>query len=106
MSGGRAPLKYQWQVKIPGGDWVDIPGETADTLILKAVTLDMNGNQHRAIVTDASGSTVTSRAAALTIKAIPHTGDNAPVVWWSLGIVAALACMAYVVMKRKKEEKD
>ena len=106
VSGGRAPLKYQWQAKTPKGSWEDMPGETAAALTLKAVTLDMSGNQYRVTVTDASDYTVTSRAAALTVKKVPHTGDDAPVIWWIAGTALALAGIAYVIIKRKKEQHE
>ena len=107
VSGGRTPLKYQWQVKTAGGTtWADLPGETAASLTLQAVALDMSGNQYRVIVTDASGCSLTSRAASLTVKKVPHTGDDAPVVWWIVGTALALAGIAYVIISRKKEQHE
>ena len=103
--GGRTPYKYQWQVKTPKGQWEDLPGENSDTLTLKAVTEDMSGNQYRLTVTDASDYSATSRAATLTVKAVPHTGDDAPLVWWMIGAAVAVTGIAYVMMKRKREEK-
>ena len=101
--GGRAPYKYQWQVKTPQGSWEDLPGENSDTLTLKAVTQEMSGNQYRLTVTDASGYSATSRAATLTVKQVPHTGDEAPLAWWIAGAAIALAGIAYVAAARKKE---
>ena len=106
VMGGRAPYKYQWQVKTPKGKWEDLPGENSDTLNLRAVTEDMDGNQYRLIVTDASGYSITSRAATLTVKQVPHTGDDAPIVWWVIGAAAALLVIAVVMGKRKKEQHE
>ena len=103
VMGGRAPYKYQWQVKTPGGEWADIPGENADTLTLRAVTEDMSGNMYRLVVTDFSGYSVTSRAATLTVKQVPHTGDTAPLFWYAMGMGAAVSAILFILVKRKKE---
>ncbi|MBQ6257211.1 MAG: hypothetical protein IJJ60_11530, partial [Clostridia bacterium] len=78
----------------------------SDTLILKAVTMEMSGNLYRLVVTDASGSIVQSSAASLTVKKVPHTGDDAPLAWWMLGSVIALAGIVYVLIARKKEQHE
>jgi len=101
--GGRAPYKYQWQVKTPQGSWEDLPGENSDTLTLKAVTQEMSGNQYRLTVTDASGYSATSRAATLTVKQVPHTGDTAPLFWYAMGMGAAVSAILFILVKRKKE---
>lgn len=104
--GGRSPYKFQWQMRTSKGSWEDLPCETAAALTLKAVTLDISGNQYRVIVTDASDYTVTSRAATLTVKKVPNTGDDAPVIWWIGGTAIALMGIAYVIIKRKKEQHE
>ena len=101
--GGRTPYKYQWQVKTPKGTWTDMEGENADTLILKGVTLVMSGNQYRMTVTDASDYTAQSRAATMTVKQVPHTGDTAPIVWYAVGIAAAACVIAFIMLRKKKE---
>ena len=103
VMGGRAPYKYQWQVKTPQGSWEDLPGENSDTLTLKAVTQEMSGNQYRLTVTDASGYSATSRAATLTVKQVPHTGDTAPLFWYAMGMGAAVSAILFILVKRKKE---
>ena len=105
-SGGRAPLRFQWQAKTPKGSWTDVTGETGAALTVKAAALDMDGNQYRVIVTDAAGSSITSRAAALTVKKIPRTGDDAPVFWWMIGAALALAGIAWAAAQRKKERHE
>ena len=76
----------------------------ANTLTLKAVELEMSGNQYRLLVTDASDYSVQSRAAELTVKKVPHTGDTTPILWYVLGVTAAAAVIVYILLKRKKEE--
>lgn len=104
--GGRMPYRYQWQMKTPKGNWESIASAASDTLILKAVTMEMSGNLYRLVVTDASGSIVQSSAASLTVKKVPHTGDDAPLAWWMLGSVIALAGIVYVLIARKKEQHE
>ena len=103
-AGGRTPYRYQWQQKLPQGNWQDIPGETGDSLELKAVTEDMNGSQYRLAVRDANDNSVRSREAVLTVRKVPHTGDSTPIGWYLAGIVAAVSVLGYLGLKRKKEQ--
>ena len=100
--GGRTPYQYQWQMKTPKGSWEDLSGENSDTLTLKAVTMDLSGNQYRLIVTDASGYSVVSRAASLTVRQVPRTGDDAPLIWLVVGAAVGLLGIGIVSVKRKK----
>ena len=62
-------LKYQWQAsKDKGVTWTNscMTGNKTNTLTVSAVA-SRNGYKFRCIVTDASGKTVTSNAATLTI---------------------------------------
>ncbi|MFN7944988.1 MAG: family 16 glycosylhydrolase [Blastocatellia bacterium] len=59
----------QWQVKVPGGSFTDLPGATSTTLSFTA-TAAHNGNQYRALFSTACGSLATT-AASLTV-----TGSN------------------------------
>ena len=68
-------LKYQWQTKLnETADWgnTGLSGSKTDTLSFTAYSA-YNGRQYRCIITDASGKTVTSDAAVLTIAAIKIT---------------------------------
>ena len=61
-------LSYQWQVSTNGGGtFANIPSATSATLTVTAVTLAMNNNQYRVIVTNSNGS-VTSSSAILTVN--------------------------------------
>ena len=65
-------LTYQWQYKIAGtSKWRDSSPATAgyNTAELEVVgTVKRNGYQYRCVVSDASGKTLTSKAAALTVE--------------------------------------
>ena len=77
-------VTYQWQVSTSGGViWANVAGATTDTLNLTGVTLGMNGNLYRAVVTvtnvgAASSITYTTHAATLTVAAIVITIDTQP----------------------------
>ena len=101
--GGRTPYQYQWQVKTPDGAWTDLEGEIAGTLTLKTVTQDMSGSLYRLMITDASGYAAWSSEASLTVKQVPHTGDTAPLLWYAAGIAAALGAVAFIALRKKKE---
>jgi hypothetical protein len=55
----------QWQQSVGGGSFTSIPGATRHKLLLIA-TQAMNGNQYRAVFTNAFG-TVDTSPAALTV---------------------------------------
>ena len=103
-AGGRTPYRYQWQERLPQGDWHDMPGETGDTLEVKAVTEDMNGNRYRLVLRDANDNSVRSREAVLTVRKVPHTGDSTPIGWYLAGIAAAVCLLGTLGLKRKKEQ--
>jgi hypothetical protein len=65
---------YQWQVSTSGGPFTNIGGATNASLTLTAVTLSMNGNQYRCVV---SGS-LNSNAASLTVNPLPVVTLNLP----------------------------
>jgi len=60
-------LTYQWQYKDPGGAWTDWADKTKSAMTCVAITA-RNGRQVRCVVTDGSGSTVTSNAASVLIE--------------------------------------
>ncbi len=61
---------YQWQVSTDNGaNWGPVAGATAATLTLNAVTTSMNGNQYRAVISNACPSSITSDAVVLTVSA-------------------------------------
>jgi extracellular elastinolytic metalloproteinase len=69
-------LTYKWQVSTDNGNsWSDVvPAATTNTLTLTAVTVSMNNNQYRCIVTgtgSCSTGSVTSSAATLTVNSAP-----------------------------------
>ena len=64
----------QWQVKVPAGSFTDIGGATSTTLSFTA-TAGQNGNQYRAVFTDACGSANTT-AATLTVDTLPVVTTN------------------------------
>ena len=62
---------YQWQQRTnSGSDWTNIPeNATSSTYTISNTTTDMSGDQYRCVVTSASGISVTSDAATLTVEA-------------------------------------
>jgi hypothetical protein len=63
-------LTYQWQVQVPGGSYVDIPGATSATYTTPATTLAMNGNQYRVNILSTCSPTTptTSNPSTLTVN--------------------------------------
>ncbi|HMU44708.1 MAG TPA: T9SS type A sorting domain-containing protein [Chitinophagaceae bacterium] len=60
-------LTYQWQVSTDGGTtYTNITGETASSLTINPVTLAMNNNRYRCVVSGACTPAATSNAAILT----------------------------------------
>lgn len=68
-SAGSETPTYQWQQKTAasGSDWTDISQETASYTI-SSTTTSMSGNQYRCVVKSASGVSVISQAATLTVN--------------------------------------
>lgn len=67
VADGTPAPTYQWQVKVPGGDWTDKAGATEATFTMPAVTkVDQDGTMVRVVVTNNAG-TVTSAEATLTV---------------------------------------
>ena len=72
-SAGSETPTYQWQQKTAasGSDWTDINSATSDSYTTEATTTSMNNYQYRCVVTSASGVSVISSAATLTVQAKP-----------------------------------
>lgn len=112
VAGGTKPYKYQWQVFNPAtGEWVDlkdggtISGAYSDILTLQNVKRAWDGRQARCVVTDSSGTTITSDPITLRVAAsgepkLPDTGDHSHLMWYLA--VAAVALMLIVVLRRKE----
>ena len=76
---------YQWQVSVGNGPWTDITGANSPTLVLNNVTLSMNNNRYRVIVSGCG--TVTSDFATLTVTqplVIP-TVQASNIIWLNWG---------------------
>ena len=62
-------VSYQWQISTDGGiSFTDISGATANTLSLTNVSISMNNNRYRAIVSNSCPSSATSTSAILTVS--------------------------------------
>ena len=60
---------YQWQQSTDNGSsWTDISGATSADYTTETTTTSMSGNQYRCVVTSASGVSVISQAATLTVN--------------------------------------
>ena len=70
-SGGSPEPTIQWQVFVPNGSWANLGGATDPTLTLTGVTVSMNGNLYRAVLTSGSCSPVNSDSALLTVNPTP-----------------------------------
>ncbi|MBK9711283.1 MAG: immunoglobulin domain-containing protein [Kouleothrix sp.] len=76
---GKPTPGVQWQRSTnSGADWSDIPGATSATLSFTAQLSD-DGNQYRAVFTNACSS-ATSAAAALTVTPVEHWFVYVPLV--------------------------
>ena len=63
-------LTYQWQVSTDnGGTWNNVPGATSATLTLNAVTVGMNNNRYRVVISSCAPGGLISNAATLTVNA-------------------------------------
>ena len=69
-SAGSETPTYQWQQKTAasGSDWTDISQETSASYTISSTTTSMSGNQYRCVVKSASGVSVISQAATLTVN--------------------------------------
>ena len=68
-AGDSETLTYQWQQSTASGsDWTDISQATSASYTTEATTTNMSGNQYRCVVTSASGVSVISQAATLTVN--------------------------------------
>ncbi|MBW7895669.1 MAG: immunoglobulin domain-containing protein, partial [Opitutaceae bacterium] len=72
---GNAPVVYQWQMSADDGiSWANVSadavhgGSTGETLSLAAVPLSFHHRRYRVVVADASGTSVTSEPATLTVE--------------------------------------
>ena len=72
-SAGSETPSYQWQQKTAasGSDWTDISGATSADYTTETTTTNMDGYQYRCVVKSASGVSVISQAATLTVQAKP-----------------------------------
>lgn len=64
-------ITYQWQVSVNGGPFVNIAGATSSTLTLNNLSLVMDGNRYRVIVSGVPCGAVTSEDATLTVNIKP-----------------------------------
>ena len=69
-SAGSETPTYHWQQKTAasGSDWTDISQETSASYTISSTTTSMSGNQYRCVVKSASGVSVISQAATLTVE--------------------------------------
>ena len=71
-SAGSETPTYQWQQSTDSGsNWTDISDATANSYTINSTTTSMSGNQYRCVVKSASGVSVISQAATLTVQAKP-----------------------------------
>ena len=70
-AGSETPT-YQWQQSTDSGsNWTDISGATSASYTINSTTISMSGYQYRCVVKSASGVSVISSAATLTVTAKP-----------------------------------
>ena len=71
-AGSETPT-YQWQQSTDSGsNWTDISGATSASYTINSTTISMSGYQYRCVVKSASGVSVISSAATLTVTALPE----------------------------------
>lgn len=75
---GTPQPEVRWQVRRDGGEWADVPGATSTTLRLADVGTERNGEQVRAVFTNASGSVETATV-VLTVRPAPVAPPPAPI---------------------------
>lgn len=67
-AGSETPT-YQWQQSTDSGsNWTDISGATSASYTINSTTISMSGYQYRCVVKSASGVSVISQAATLTVN--------------------------------------
>ena len=77
-AGSETPT-YQWQQSTDnGGSWTDISGATEASYTTGTTTTSMSGYQYRCVVKSASGVSVISNAATLTVNAAATTITTQP----------------------------
>ena len=76
-AGSPAPT-LRWQVRAPGGGWVDLAGATGGTLVVPA-TAAADGSAYRALASNAAVADVPSAAATLRVLTPPAVSDPADV---------------------------
>ena len=70
---------YQWQQSTDnGGNWTDISDATSASYTINSTTISMSGYQYRCVVKSASGVSVISNAATLTVNAAATTITTQP----------------------------
>ena len=68
-SAGSETPTYQWQQSTDnGGSWTDISDATSASYTINSTTISMSGYQYRCVVKSASGVSVISSAATLTVE--------------------------------------
>ena len=85
VAAGTAPLTDQWQLSMDGGNtWANLTdtapysGTATGSLTITGVTIAMNGNQYRCLVSNSVQNDVPSNAAILTVSApVVPTADPA-----------------------------
>ncbi len=94
VAGGITPYTYRWEVRMGESDtWQKLSTGNEPTLTLKDTKMHMNGWKYRCVITDASGKTVTSREALLTVVRVPPTGDSSNLPLYLLLAMAALTLL-------------
>jgi subtilisin-like proprotein convertase family protein len=74
------PLTYQWQRSTDAGiTYTNIAGATSATLNVNGVTLAMNNNRYRCVITAAPCGSVNTAAAVLTVNPLPVITIASPV---------------------------
>ena len=77
-SGTGTGTTFQWQVSMDGGlSFTDLTGETNSTLVVPAITMDMNSFIYRVVGTGSCGS-VNSENGVLTVIPNPIVGIDGP----------------------------
>lgn len=85
----------QWELSTDGGtNWSIIPGATATTLTVPAVTVAMNNYRYRAQITNACPSNAVSNGAVLTVSSIASISDQPAAASVCLNSVASFSVTA------------